>query len=71
MPSDPRTAAALAALQAPRDAFASAVAATLEELRVYLDTHRGYVADVSALPRRSGPSTRPACASHGASTGCR
>ena len=41
MPSDPRTAAALAALQAPRDTFASAVAATLEELRVYLDTHQG------------------------------
>jgi len=41
MPSDPRTAAALTALKAPRDAFASAVTATLEELRVYLDTHQG------------------------------
>jgi len=41
MPSDPRTAAALTALRAPREAFASAVTATLEELRVYLDTHQG------------------------------
>ena len=41
MPSDPRTAAALTALKAPREAFASAVTATLEELRVYLDTHQG------------------------------
>jgi len=40
MPSDPRTAAALAALQGSRETFRSALAATLEDVRVYLDTHR-------------------------------
>jgi len=45
MPSDPRTSAALAALQKPRDRYRSAVAATLEDVRVYLDTHRAEAED--------------------------
>ncbi len=49
MPSDPRTSAALAALQGPRDRFRSAVAATLEEVRVYLDTHRAVAEDRLAV----------------------
>jgi len=49
MPSDPRTTAALAALQAPRERFQSAVAATLEEVRVYLDTHRAAADDRLAV----------------------
>jgi hypothetical protein len=49
MPSDPRTSAALAALQGPRDRFRSAVAATLEEVRVYLDTHRAVSDDRLAV----------------------
>lgn len=56
MPSDPRTAAALTALQAPREAFESAVAATLEELRVYLDTHQGEADDrLAVLAAELGP----------------
>jgi hypothetical protein len=49
MPSDPRTVAALAALKAPRERFQSAVAATLEEVRVYLDTHRSAADERLAL----------------------
>ena len=56
MPSDPRTAAALTVLQAPREAFESAVAATLEELRVYLDTHRSEADDrLAVLAAELGP----------------
>jgi len=49
MPSDERTSAALAALQKPRDRYRSAVAATLEEVRVYLDTHRAEAGDRLAV----------------------
>ena len=56
MPSDPRTAAALTALQAPREVFTSALAATLEELRVYLDTHQSEVDDrLAVLTAELGP----------------
>lgn len=56
MPSDPRTAAALAALQPARESFASAVAATLEELRVYLDTHQSEAGDrLAVLAAELGP----------------
>jgi len=56
MPSDPRTAAALAALATPREAFRSAVAATLEEVRVYLDTHRAVSDDrLAVLAAELGP----------------
>jgi hypothetical protein len=56
MPSDPRTAAALAALKAPRERFQSAVAATLEEVRVYLDTHRAAAEDrLAVLAAELGP----------------
>jgi hypothetical protein len=56
MPSDPRTAAALAALAAPRERFQSAVAATLEEVRVYLDTHRSAADDrLGILAAELGP----------------
>jgi len=56
MPSDPRTAAALATLHAPRERFQSAVAATLEEVRVYLDTHRSAADDrLAVLAAELGP----------------
>lgn len=56
MPSDPRTAAALAALAAPREAFRSAVVATLEDVRVYLDTHRAVSDDrLAVLAAELGP----------------
>jgi hypothetical protein len=56
MPSDPRSAAALAAMQGPREAFQSAVAATLEEVRVYLDTHRTTQEDrLAVLASELGP----------------
>lgn len=56
MPSDPRTTAALAALAAPRETFRSAVAATLEEVRVYLDTHRAVSEDrLAVLAAELGP----------------
>jgi hypothetical protein len=56
MPSDPRTAAALAALAAPRERFQSAVVATLEEVRVYLDTHRSAADDrLGILAAELGP----------------
>lgn len=56
MPSDPRTAAALTALEAPRNAFASALAATREEVRVYLDTHQSEVDDrLAVLGAELGP----------------
>jgi hypothetical protein len=56
MPSDPRTTAALAALKAPRERFQSAVAATLEEVRVYLDTHRSAADDrLAVLAAEFGP----------------
>lgn len=56
MPSDPRTAAALAALATPRETFRSAVAATLEEVRVYLDTHRAVTDDrLAVLAAEVGP----------------
>ncbi|MDH3495567.1 MAG: hypothetical protein OER21_02280 [Gemmatimonadota bacterium] len=45
MPSDERTAAILAALAAPRDAYRSALAATLDEVRVYRDARREGAAD--------------------------
>lgn len=40
MPSDVRTGQALRALHAPRERFASAVAAAVEEVRGFLDSHR-------------------------------
>jgi hypothetical protein len=49
MPSDPRASAALAALAKPRDQYRSAVAATLEDVRVYLDTHRAAAEDRLAV----------------------
>jgi len=56
MPSDPRTAAAFAALKASRERFQSAVAATLEEVRVYLDTHRSAADDrLAVLAAELGP----------------
>lgn len=56
MPSDPRSAAALAAVHGPREAFQSAVAATLEEVRVYLDTHRSAAEDrLAVLAAELGP----------------
>jgi hypothetical protein len=56
MPSDARTTAALAALKAPRERFQSAVAATLEEVRVYLDTHRSAADDrLAVLAAEFGP----------------
>jgi len=56
MPSDPRTAAALAALGGPRERFQSAVAATLEEVRVYLDTHWSAADDqLEGLAAELGP----------------
>jgi len=56
MPSDPRAAAALAALHGPRERFQSAVAATLEEVRVYLDTHRAAADDrLAVLAAELGP----------------
>lgn len=56
MPSDPRTAAALAALKAPRERFQSAVAATLEEVRVYIDTHQAAADDrLAVLGAELGP----------------
>jgi len=56
MPSDPRTAAALAALATPREAFRSAVAATVEDVRVYLDTHRAVSDDrLAVLAAELGP----------------
>jgi len=56
MPSDARTAAALAALAAPRERFLSAVAAALEEVRVYLDTHRTAADDrLGVLAAELGP----------------
>jgi hypothetical protein len=56
MPSDPRSAAAVAAVQRPREAFQSAVAATLEEVRVYLDTHQSAAADrLAVLAAELGP----------------
>lgn len=56
MPSDPRSAAALAAVHGPREAFQSAVAATFEEVRVYLDTHRSVADDrLAVLAAELGP----------------
>ncbi|MEW6320343.1 MAG: hypothetical protein AB1635_04560 [Acidobacteriota bacterium] len=56
MPSDARTAAALAALTRPRETFRSAVAATLEDVRVYLDTHRAAADDrLAVLAAELGP----------------
>jgi hypothetical protein len=56
MPSDPRSTAALAAVQRPREAFQSAVAATLEEVRVYVDTHRSVEGDrLAVLSAEFGP----------------
>jgi len=56
MPSDPRSTAALAAVQRPREAFQSAVAATLEEVRVYVDTHRSVEGDrLAMLSAEFGP----------------
>jgi hypothetical protein len=56
MPSDERTARALAALAATRDQYRSALAATLEEVRVYLDTHRSAAADrLAQLGAELGP----------------
>lgn len=56
MPSDARSAAVLAAMKGPREAFQSAVAATLEEVRVYLDTHRSAKEDrLAVLAAELGP----------------
>lgn len=56
MPSDPRTAAALEGLRPARETFESTVAATLEELRVYLDTHRSEADDrLAVLAAELGP----------------
>jgi hypothetical protein len=56
MPSDSRTTTALAALRGPRDTFRSAVAATLEDVRVYLDTHRDEAdARLAVLSAELGP----------------
>ncbi len=56
MPSDERTAAILAALATPRDAYRSALAATLDEVRVYLETHREATEDRHAqLAASLGP----------------
>lgn len=56
MPSDPRTAAALAALKGPRERFQSAVSATLEEVRVYLDTYHSAADDqLAGLAAELGP----------------
>lgn len=56
MPSDARTTAALAALAGPRDRYRSALAATLEEVRVWLDTHRAAATDrVAQFGAELGP----------------
>lgn len=56
MPSDARTVAALAALAGPRDRYHSALAATLDEVRVWLDAHRSAAADrVAQLTAELGP----------------
>jgi len=48
MPSDARTTAALAALAPSRDRYRSALAATLEEVRVWLDQHQAAATDRTA-----------------------
>jgi hypothetical protein len=56
MPSDPRTAGVLTALEKPRERFRSAVAATLEEVRVHLDRQRSEAGDrLAVLAAELGP----------------
>jgi hypothetical protein len=56
MPSDARTTAAVAALAPVRDRFRSALAATLEEVRAWLDSHRSTAGDqVAQLATELGP----------------
>jgi hypothetical protein len=56
MPSDARTTAALAALAPSRDRYRSALAATLEEVRVWLDHHQTAATDRTAqLAAELGP----------------
>jgi hypothetical protein len=56
MPSDTRSTAALAAVQRPRETFQSAIAGTLEDVRVYIDTHRSAADDrLAVLAAELGP----------------
>jgi hypothetical protein len=55
MPSDASVAAALAALAPARERYRSALAATLEEIRVWLDTHGAAGGGAAELATELGP----------------